>query len=83
MTVKRFMYYSPWCIVDAANIASGLAYSGRDENSKPQFTQVVGVNIYALETGTTPVTMMANWNHSICQWLKYYVQLRMTKPKEK
>jgi hypothetical protein len=28
MTSQRFMYYSAWCLSDAAMIACGLAYSG-------------------------------------------------------
>lgn len=47
MTGGQFMYYSPWCISDAAMIACGLAYSGK-ENGKHTWNRIYNVDIYGL-----------------------------------
>ena len=60
MTGQRFMYYTPWCISDASQIASGLAYNAKDKDA---WNKIVNVKIIELETSTTCIEMIRHWNH--------------------
>jgi len=87
MTGQRFMYYTPWLFNDAATKACGLAYNGSVTNDDKTVThkwdRVVSINVIALETGYTPIMMMADWNHTVHLWLKHYVQARLVEPGQK
>lgn len=59
MTGQRFMYYTPWCISDAAVISCGLSY----QHSSKSWDRIVSIYIIDLETSATPIEMMRFWNH--------------------
>lgn len=44
MTGQRFMYYSPWCLSDAALIGCGLAYAGT-ENGEHKWDGMYNISI--------------------------------------
>ena len=77
MTGQRFMYYTPWCINDAAMISCGLAYNGPAKDGGYTWDRIVNIYVWSLETAATPVKMMGFWNHQISVWLNNYVQSRM------
>ncbi len=37
ITCQRFKYYTAWALADAVNIASGLGFSGFDENGESKW----------------------------------------------
>lgn len=70
------MYYTPWQFNDAATKACGLAYNGTkvvDGVETHAWDRVYSINVWRVETGLTPITMMAEWNHTVHHWLKYHV----------
>jgi len=78
MTGQRFMYYTPWCINDAAMISCGMAYNGPNKDETGYlWDRIVNIYVFELETAATPVKMMGFWNHQISVWLNHYVQGRM------
>lgn len=83
MTIQRFMYYSPWCLSDAAMISCGLAYNGTD-NGTHKWDRIYNISIYDLEIGSSScISMMAYWNHTVHLWLKRHVQERAVQPGKK
>jgi len=40
----------------------------------------VSIEVIELETASSPVFMMAHWNHTVHLWLKHYVQSRLVPP---
>lgn len=59
MTNQRFLYYTPWCIVDGGIIASGLGYNGKDpETGEQRFDRVLNVIISGVELGLSPTIMI-------------------------
>ena len=78
------MYYSPWLIIDAASKASGIAFNGKSKDGELKWDRVVvSIYVWAIETGFTPIKMMAYWNHTCHLWLKHYVQNRLVDDKGK
>jgi hypothetical protein len=76
MTGQRFMYYIPWCITDAANIACGISFNTYvlDRGSKQAtWDYIYAVEIMGIEAGYTPLKMIQSWNHTIHLWLKNHV----------
>ena len=63
MTGQRFMYYTPWCLNDAAMISCGMGYNGKDKEGNYTWDRVVNIYVWELETAATPVKMMGFWNH--------------------
>jgi hypothetical protein len=54
MTGQRFMYYIPWCITDAANIACGISFNTYvlDRGSKQAtWDYIYAVEIMGIEAG--------------------------------
>ena len=59
MTSQRFLYYTSWCIIDGAIIASGLGYNGKDpETGEHRFDRILNVNILGVELGNSPTYMI-------------------------
>jgi len=59
MTSQRYLYYSSWCIVDGAVIASGLAYAGKDSKTGVEkFNKIYGIKISGVELELSPQIMM-------------------------
>lgn len=70
MTFQRFMYYTPWCISDAAVIACGLGYNGTN-NGTHSWDRIMNIGVLGIELHSSScIQMMAHWNHSIHMWLK-------------
>jgi hypothetical protein len=60
MSGQRYLYYTPWCMSDAASIACGLSYNGEDKETKePKFDRIVNIYVYNVECGTSPNMMMS------------------------
>ena len=79
MWSQRFMYYTPWMLVNGGIISCGLGFNGVDpKTGYNKWDRIFAIDIWALETETTCVKMMGHWNHSVHVWLKHYVQGRMT-----
>mmetsp|Transcript_30249 Transcript_30249/g.46265 ORF Transcript_30249/g.46265 Transcript_30249/m.46265 type:complete len:217 (-) Transcript_30249:30-680(-) len=78
MTGQRMMYYVPWCFTEAACIACGLGYNGV-VNNKILWDKIVCIEVLGVELTTTPLVMMAKWNHATHLWLKHHVQQRLLK----
>lgn len=78
-SLKNMMYLRymvGWCLMEVGPIASGLSFSGYDENGEPKWDRVKSCNIWRLETSYKVKDFLANWNISAHNWLKYYVYLR-------
>ena len=52
MTGQRFMYYSVWCLSDAALIACGIAYNGK-QNGNNLWDRIYNIGIIDLEINST------------------------------
>mmetsp|Transcript_38321 Transcript_38321/g.36675 ORF Transcript_38321/g.36675 Transcript_38321/m.36675 type:complete len:202 (+) Transcript_38321:359-964(+) len=65
MTLRRFLYYVPWALTDAALCASGLSYEGMDPKTGKAggFERIYTVQMLGVEAGLTPAAMMVSWNH--------------------
>lgn len=78
---QRMMYYVPWKFNDAASVSSGISYSktikDKDGNVSYEFERIVSIYAISLETGSTCIKMMADWNHTVHLWLNNYVQARI------
>jgi len=71
------MYYSPWCLSDAAMISCGLSYNGT-KKGKHCWDRIVNIYILDLEIYSgSCIQMMAFWNHTVHLWLKRGVQERL------
>ena len=73
MTSQRFMYYTPWKLVNGGIIASGLGWNGVSKSGSNTWDRIFAIDVIGVETCTTCVKMMALWNHSVHVWLKHYV----------
>lgn len=73
MTGTRMLYYNAWKLGEAACIASGLAYNGKDKNGNHDWTGVMSVNIYEVDLGLSSASMVKYWNHTVHLWLNRYV----------
>jgi lysophospholipid acyltransferase 1/2 len=49
ITSQRFKYYLAWTVADIVCNASGLGFTGYDENGKPKWDLCTSVNIFQLE----------------------------------
>jgi len=86
MTGQRLMYYTPWCLTEAACIACGISYNGtQKENGKlvKKWDAVWCAEILGCELAYTPLIIMSKWNHGTHLWLKNHVQQRLLKPGQK
>jgi len=84
MTGKRFLYYVPWSLTDAAITACGLSYEGEDEKGKSKgFDGIYTVGLFGVELGISPASMMISWNHMVHIWLKQYVYMRQVEKGKK
>jgi hypothetical protein len=76
MTGQRFAYYTPWCFSDASLMSCGFAWDDKKKN----WFGIVNADIIGIETSGSIMEQMKLWNHQIHQWLKHYVQTRVSKP---
>ena len=84
MKMKIFTYYTAFCFIDAATIASGLAYDGKDKTTgKEMFDRIDNVIIKQCEGNYRIQTILNGWNRSTHYWLKYYIFLRLVKKGER
>jgi lysophospholipid acyltransferase len=79
LKLKIFTYYTAFCLMHTATIASGLAFNGYDENKKAKFNKVETVRIWDIEFSYHVKDFFDAWNISVHKWLKYYVFLRIVK----
>ena len=80
MTIKRFFYYTPFCISNGAIIASGLGYNGIDKSGSHKWDKIVAIYIMGVETSNSCMEMLKSWNHQVHLWLKFYVMARLVEP---
>jgi len=63
----RFMYYTPWCIMDATLKASGLAFNGIEKTEggkeKYKWNRLICVSILGTELHYAPTEVFKYWNH--------------------
>jgi lysophospholipid acyltransferase len=96
LKLKIFTYYTAFCLMHTATIASGLAFNGYDENSKnlkskkylsyvekAKFNKVETVRIWDIEFSYHVKDFFDAWNISVHKWLKYYVFMRILKKGKK
>ena len=67
----------------SAVIASGISFDGFDEKTNPKWFKIENVAIYDLESGTSIVFIIQNWNISINKWLKSLNRIVMSSKKLK
>lgn len=79
MSVKRFFYYTPFCMTTGSMIASGLGYNGM-EKGEHKWDKIVGVYIWEVESASSPMEMFKYWNHQVHLWLKFYIMARLVTP---
>lgn len=87
--MKIFKYYTAFCLIDSATVASGLSYNGIDEKSSKnssllklaiesaKFNRVETVRVWDIEFSYDVKDFLDAWNISVHKWLKYYVYLRL------
>ncbi|KAI8842826.1 MBOAT, membrane-bound O-acyltransferase family-domain-containing protein [Chytriomyces cf. hyalinus JEL632] len=85
----RFKYYGVWKISESVCILSGLGYSGTHPPTPPTISQTTtnqqqdtwtscqNVNISALETSSSPVGILSNWNMFVNAHLHKNVYTRL------
>ncbi len=73
----RSFYYVAFQLQEGALLSSGFGYNGKDEKGNNRWDTVTSCNIVGVETTTSAIAVMQNWNHQVHVWLKYYVQHRL------
>lgn len=68
-----------FCLIDTANIASGLGFNGLSESKEPRWDRVAAVRVWDIEFSYKVKDFLDAWNISVHKWLKYYVYLRLIK----
>ena len=79
LKLKIFTYYTAFCLMHTAAIASGLSFNKYDENNKPKFDKVETVKIMGVEFSSRIKDFFGSWNISVHKWLMHYVFLRILK----
>jgi len=77
MLMRISTYIIGFCFMDCGPLASGLAYSGKDDDGKPLFEKARNVKIQGLIFTSQVKYFLACWNISTHEWLKNYVFMRM------
>ena len=72
MLGARCFYYVAWKLTDTAIDLSGISY---DDKTK-KFDAIISCDVWNIELGDSPKTMIDAWNHQTAVWLKYYVYER-------
>lgn len=77
----RVKYFTVWYIVTANTMACGLSYNGRDQNGKPQWDRIWSAS-YRHEIQDNIRAKLEDWNHSVQEWLRRYIYLRVCSEEE-
>jgi lysophospholipid acyltransferase len=64
-------YFGGWKLSEAAIIASGLGYSGRD------WDQCLSIEVWPMWSSSDLKSMIDKWNISVTMWLRKYVYFRV------
>ena len=83
MQFRKFMFYTPWCLLDSALISSGIAYDSQNGKKSPTWDRICSVYVWALEMNPSPPQKMVYWNHTVHLWLKNHVALRLVNKGER
>eukprot|EP00941_MAST-03F_sp_MAST-3F-sp1_P003335 g3335.t1 len=75
----RSQYYFAWKMAESACIASGAAYSGRNEEGIVQWSNALACKVRKVEFGGSMHSTMTYWNMGTAHWLRYYVYCRLPK----
>ena len=74
---KRFKHHAGWKLTQAGINASGISYSGIDEQTKaPRFDLITTMDLY-FEVEHNPRVKIELWNQSVQTWLKKCVYIRV------
>jgi lysophospholipid acyltransferase len=57
--------------------ASGLSYSGKNEEGEHEWYTVKGIYTYEILFSTNMTEFARYWNHQTHDWLRYYVYTRL------
>mmetsp|Transcript_12712 Transcript_12712/g.23706 ORF Transcript_12712/g.23706 Transcript_12712/m.23706 type:complete len:343 (+) Transcript_12712:347-1375(+) len=64
-------YFGGWKLAEAALVATGLSYSGKD------WERCIGIRCLPMWTSLTLKPMVDSWNISVTMWLRKYIYFRV------
>ena len=73
----RARFYSGWLLANANCIMAGLSYNGKNEDKEEKWDRVSNVKALQFEFSDTVRDRLDSWNHSVHNWLKRYVFVRV------
>mmetsp|Transcript_95556 Transcript_95556/g.270316 ORF Transcript_95556/g.270316 Transcript_95556/m.270316 type:complete len:477 (+) Transcript_95556:64-1494(+) len=77
MAVLRCKFYVTWKLAEAAVDASGLGFTGFNEDGRPVWERGTNVRPLQFELATSAVLLPAYWNIQTSQFFRHYVYERV------
>lgn len=77
--LSRLKYYVAWHLGEVISNASGLGFSGYDQNGKPKWDLLSNMDIWSFETCTSMRDAILAWNKTTQVWLRRTAHDRVPK----
>ena len=74
---KEYILLLAFTAMECNSIASGFGYRAKTDREPEDYNTIRTVRLIDFMTATSPAKIIASWNMTTQNWLKYYILLRL------